>query len=382
MQNYFFWYCGGSLAICVENKIERIMRKNKLFTVYIVLMLMVLGGGVSMGQHVGGVAADSTIADKILKEASKHLGKPYRWGGRGPASFDCAGFVRYVYGKFGYTLSGSCVPLYVSGMPLTQGEVEKGDLVFFGGRSASRKIGHVGIVSKLNDDGSFEFIHAARTGVRYSNSDERYYDMRYLCACRVLPTGSNASWPMPESIALDKYMEGEEKIYALMGGEDITNRLDAKLVEIDTVAEELDTLQLAFVGGVMMRKCNWLGKVSSVPMPFDEQQRLQDADLTIGMLEGTIGVCDKWFKRRFGAMYKSQMLPECAMLMMYAGLDVLSLSSERCNDLGEEGFVQTTKYLDSVGIAYIVIHTLLLQFVNNLTNLFIHHGNRSIIVTT
>ena len=32
------------------------------------------------------------VADAIIKEAGRHLGKPYLYGGNGPQSFDCTGF--------------------------------------------------------------------------------------------------------------------------------------------------------------------------------------------------------------------------------------------------------------------------------------------------
>ena len=45
-------------------------------------------------------------ADLLIEEARLHLGKPYRYGGKGPKAFDCAGFARYVYLQFGFTLPG------------------------------------------------------------------------------------------------------------------------------------------------------------------------------------------------------------------------------------------------------------------------------------
>lgn len=325
-------------------------RRNNIGIYILVLLLMVSGMVQAQSQKEN--SKNGVTASMVLEEAEKHLGKPYRWGGKGPNSFDCAGFVRYVYGKMGIPLGSSCVPQYAAGMPLTRGELMAGDLVFFGGRSSSRSIGHVGIVTSIDpEDGSFEFIHAARTGVRYSNSKERYYAVRYICACRILSPYAHPSYTMPDSIALDRYFDEDMKIYALMCGEDITDRLDARLVELDTADIPMDTVSLAFVGKLMMRDMNIWGKVKNLSMPYDENQRVKDADLSVGVLDGVIGKCDKWFKRRFNKKYKHQMLPESAMQMLYSGLDLISLSGDHCLDLGVDGYYETRKYLDSVGIS-------------------------------
>jgi cell wall-associated NlpC family hydrolase len=41
------------------------------------------------------------VADDIIKEAGQHLGKPYKYAGNGPESFDCTGFTCYVFNKSG-----------------------------------------------------------------------------------------------------------------------------------------------------------------------------------------------------------------------------------------------------------------------------------------
>ena len=48
-------------------------------------------------------------------------------------------------------------------------------------------VGHVGIVSKVKEDGSFDFIHASCSqGVTVSSSTEPYYNNRYRGARRIL----------------------------------------------------------------------------------------------------------------------------------------------------------------------------------------------------
>ena len=127
-----------------------------------------------------------TVADMVIDEAMKYLGTPYRWGGKNPKGFDCAGFTRYIYSKFGVELAPSAAPQYRIGTVLKTEEICKGDLVFYAGRSGSKHIGHVGIVTTVNENG-FEFIHAqTSTGVAISSSREPYYANRYIGACRVV----------------------------------------------------------------------------------------------------------------------------------------------------------------------------------------------------
>lgn len=128
-----------------------------------------------------------TDADKVIAEARRYLGTPYRYGGRTTKGFDCSGFTKYVYSKFGFTLSPSAPGQYYHGTGVDRYNLKKGDLVFFGGRRNSRSIGHVGIVTDAdNPTGKFYFIHSSRSGVRVSSSDEQYYVHRYIGARRIL----------------------------------------------------------------------------------------------------------------------------------------------------------------------------------------------------
>lgn len=129
-----------------------------------------------------------TVADMVIEEAMRYLGTPYRWGGKSPKGFDCAGFTRFIYSKFGVELAPSAAPQYRMGRVLKNEEIRKGDLVFYGGRGGGTKsIGHVGIVTSVDDNGGFYFIHSATsTGITITHSNEIYYKKRYIGACRVV----------------------------------------------------------------------------------------------------------------------------------------------------------------------------------------------------
>ena len=127
-----------------------------------------------------------SVADIVIEEAMKYIGTPYKWGGKSPKGFDCAGFTRYIYGKFGVSLAPYAGGQSHVGKKIKDNEIQKGDLVFYGGRSHKGHIGHVGIVTSVDSTG-FYFIHASTTlGVCVSSSREPYYRSRYVCACRII----------------------------------------------------------------------------------------------------------------------------------------------------------------------------------------------------
>jgi len=139
-------------------------------------------------------------ADLIIEEAIKHLGKPYRYGAKGPKAFDCAGFARYVYLQFGIELPGGSRPQYTKGRKINNPkQLQRGDLVFRQGREANGHIGHTGIVVDVDTlSGRFRFIHAATsTGVIFSYSNEAYYARRYVGACRLIGNRTKAADPFP-----------------------------------------------------------------------------------------------------------------------------------------------------------------------------------------
>ena len=75
---------------------------------------------------------DETFA-AILKEAEKYLGFPYVWGGSSPStSFDCSGFVSYVYNQCGWSF-GRLGAQGLYNICSRTSSPRPGDLVFFVG---------------------------------------------------------------------------------------------------------------------------------------------------------------------------------------------------------------------------------------------------------
>jgi LysM repeat protein len=131
--------------------------------------------------------ANVPLSDSIINFGKLFLNTPYRYGSPGTSSFDCSGFTSYVYRNFGYNLKRSSAEQAEQFDSVQPEELKTGDLVYFSGRSRSKRVGHVGIVVSKNDNGTFDFIHAAvRKGVTISNSDETYYSRRFVKANRVV----------------------------------------------------------------------------------------------------------------------------------------------------------------------------------------------------
>lgn len=128
------------------------------------------------------------FAQTIIDYAKEYLGCKYKSGGKGPRTFDCSGFVGYVFKHFGFQMAASSKEQYKQGEKITNEEIKPGDLVFFGGRSG-KNVGHVGVVVDVDPGaGTIRFIHSSNSlGVTIDRyPDGGYYSKRYIGAKRLL----------------------------------------------------------------------------------------------------------------------------------------------------------------------------------------------------
>ena len=130
----------------------------------------------------------SSIIDSVIKYGKSFLYTPYHFGSSNGMSFDCSGFTSYIYNSFGYKLDHSSSGQAHQFPAVERRQLKVGDLVYFSGHRRSKShIGHVGMVVTANEDGTFEFIHAATSrGITISSSEEPYYAQRYIMANRVV----------------------------------------------------------------------------------------------------------------------------------------------------------------------------------------------------
>lgn len=154
--------------------------------IYILLFSLVLTG-CSSGRNL--TRSAEREVQELLQIANRHIGVRYVFGGTSPErGFDCSGFVQYVYRRIGYSLPRTTCEQATVGKKVRRNNLQPGDLVFFTGNNKnSRKVGHVGIVTEVNRNGQFNFIHVTtRAGVRIDSIEQTHWNVRYLSARRVI----------------------------------------------------------------------------------------------------------------------------------------------------------------------------------------------------
>lgn len=130
---------------------------------------------------------NSKQVDDIISFAKTFLGTPYHYAGSSPSGFDCSGFIYYVMGNFGMTLTHSSYGMAEFGETVKLSEIRPGDLMFFKGRNVnSTQVGHVSLVVDVTPD-AIMFIHSSTSrGVVIENfKTSRYFIPRFLKAKRL-----------------------------------------------------------------------------------------------------------------------------------------------------------------------------------------------------
>ena len=96
------------------------------------------------------VAPNATVATAV-SYAEDQIGKPYLYGGTGPAAFDCSGLVMMAYRAAGVNIPRTSQEQYAELPHVPASKVIPGDLVFFAGADGTPTApGHVGLVIAKN----------------------------------------------------------------------------------------------------------------------------------------------------------------------------------------------------------------------------------------
>lgn len=121
----------------------------------------------------------SAFGRNIVSYAKEFLGAPYRWGASNGKSFDCSGYVMYIFKKFDIKLGHGADDQFSEGEKVAKEDLQLGDAVFF--TTYKKGASHVGIY--IGED---KFIHASSSGgeVIITDLNSSYYKARYLGARR------------------------------------------------------------------------------------------------------------------------------------------------------------------------------------------------------
>jgi len=126
------------------------------------------------------------IATDIVDDAKKYTGTRYKYGGTTKRGMDCSGLIYTSFKENNINMPRTTKDLSSYGDWIDLKKVNVGDLVFFATNKNSRRVNHVGIVTKVRT-GNVEFIHASSSrGVMISSIAEKYWYFAFVQARRVL----------------------------------------------------------------------------------------------------------------------------------------------------------------------------------------------------
>lgn len=132
----------------MKDKIKKAIHKVLMTIATIFITLSTVFSSMPLQVQAAGenIYFEVNKADEVLKEAQRHLGKPYVWGAAGPNSFDCSGFVSYVFKQVGLKFNADrfttySIDSYLEGLGVTSytysteeanpKNVKAGDIILF-----------------------------------------------------------------------------------------------------------------------------------------------------------------------------------------------------------------------------------------------------------
>jgi cell wall-associated NlpC family hydrolase len=148
----------------------------------------------------------------VLTGGERFIDRPYISPPRPPESFDCSGFVRYLFGLYaGLDLPSVSGGYMNAGVGIDFGGAEPGDILIFSSAPGGSRVNHVAILYRKSETGELRgswLLHAVSvptwsatirgtpgvTGVKISELgrradgrwQEEYFLSRFLCARRVI----------------------------------------------------------------------------------------------------------------------------------------------------------------------------------------------------
>ena len=134
------------------------------------------GTGGGTGNVIPPESYDDATVQTLMREANRYLGMPYTFGGTAPASFDCSGFVCWVFSNSGvHNLPRTTAQgIYDQCTPVSAADAKAGDIIFFTGTyNAGRPVTHVGIYC-----GNGTMVHCGDP-IQYTSINTSYWQSHF-----------------------------------------------------------------------------------------------------------------------------------------------------------------------------------------------------------
>ena len=299
---------------------------------------LMLFAAAAHAQHGQGLSP--SLVDSIENFGKQYLGKPYRHNVKGAGPLDCSGFVSHIYGRLGLALPHSSGAIATVTREVDRKDVQRGDLLFFKGRDASRKrIGHVAMVVGVSPDGDLCMMHSCHRGIRCDTlSASEYYTKRFVKAGRI----ARPAEPMEPP------------------GEAAPIKAESAIVlahdSLPSDSARIDTIVIIGVGDIMLGtnypEAGFLPPNDGLDLLSPVDSILRDAHLTFGNLEGVLlnGEGHPKQCKDPASCYVFRSPEHYAAYLRDAGFDVLSVANNHVGDFGEPGRMATRRVLDSLGL--------------------------------
>ena len=153
----------------------------------------------SAQKKTSAIAVRGTVTGTdIVRAARDYLGVRYVWGGDTPRAFDCSGFTRYVFARYGIALPRTAHEQAAFGDAPFPGDLRPGDLLFFSGGQGAQ---HIAIYV-----GGDTIIHASSSAKRVKLdlikphggrwAKHNWFRNRLIAVRRVLPMEGTFYIPM------------------------------------------------------------------------------------------------------------------------------------------------------------------------------------------
>ncbi len=182
----------------------RAVRASALLSVFALLAIAAPRLASAQRKTSAVVVRGTVTGSDIVRAARDYVGVRYVWGGDTPRAFDCSGFTRYVFARYGIALPRTAHEQAAFGDAPFPGDLRPGDLLFFsGGRGAQ----HIAIYV-----GGDTIIHASSSAKRVKLdlirphggqwARHNWFRNRLIAVRRVLPMEGTFYIPMSATTQL------------------------------------------------------------------------------------------------------------------------------------------------------------------------------------